>query len=122
MTQLQRLRNRRSEILKEISALEQIRRGSVVEQYIETVNADGTKVRRGPYALYSYKEKKKTVSRRVSNPELAKVYREQINAFRRFQELNTELTSIGEKISDMVISEEDDQKKQQKSLSNKTRK
>lgn len=110
MTQLQRLRNRRSEILKEISDLEQIRRGSVVEQYVESVKADGSIIRRGPYALYSYKEKKKTVSRRVSNPELAKVYREQINAFRRFQELNTELTTIGEKISDMVISEEDDKK------------
>jgi len=122
MTELERLRNRRSEILKGISELEQIRRGSVVEQYVETVKADGSTVRRGPYALYSYKEKKKTVSRRVSNPELIKVYREQINAFRRFQELNTELTSIGEKISDMVISEEDDKKKQQKSLSNKIRK
>jgi|COG998Drversion2_1049125.scaffolds.fasta_scaffold176545_1 hypothetical protein len=110
MTQLERLRLRRNEILKEISALEQIRRGSVVEQFIETVKADGSIIRRGPYALYSYKEKKKTVSRRVSNPELVKVYREQINAFRRFQELNTELTSVGEKISDMVISEEDDKK------------
>lgn len=110
MTQMERLRIRRNEILKEISALEQIRRGSVVEQVVKTVKADGSIVRRGPYALYSYKEKKKTVSRRVSNPELVKVYREQINAFRRFQELNTELTSIGEKISDMVISGEDGKK------------
>lgn len=110
MTHLERLRIRRSKILKEISALEQIRRGSVVEQFIETVKADGSIVRRGPYALYSYKERKKTVSRRVSNPELVKVYREQIKAFRRFQELNAELTSVGEKISDTVISEKDDKK------------
>jgi len=110
MTQLERLRLRRNEILKEIADLEQIRRGSVVEQFVETVKADGSRIRRGPYALYSYKEKKKTVSRRVSNPELVKVYREQINSFRRFQELNMELTSVGEKISDMVISEEDNKK------------
>ncbi len=122
MTQLERLRLRRNEILKEISSLEQIRRGSVVEQFIETVKADGSVVRRGPYALYSHKEKKKTVSRRVSDPELVKVYRQQINAFRRFQELNAELTSIGEKISDLVISEQQEEKKQQKSLSNRIRK
>ncbi|GBE02710.1 hypothetical protein BMS3Bbin06_00446 [bacterium BMS3Bbin06] len=110
MTQLQGLRIRRDEILKEITALEQIRRGSVVEQFVETVKADGSKVRRGPYALYSYKEKKKTVSRRVSNPELVKVYRKQIKAFRRYQELSAELICIGEKISDMIISEGDDKK------------
>lgn len=110
MTKLERLRIRRNKILKEISALEQIRRGSVVEQFIETVKADGSIIQRGPYALYSYKESKKTVSRRVSNPELVKVYREQIKAFRRFQELNTELTSVGEKISDTIISEKDDKK------------
>ncbi|RMG00944.1 MAG: hypothetical protein D6726_10485, partial [Nitrospirae bacterium] len=77
MTQLERLRARRNEILKEITALEQMRRGSVVEQFVKTVKADGSIVRRGPYALYSYKEKKKTVSRRVSDPELVKVYRRQ---------------------------------------------
>lgn len=110
MTQLERLRARREEIIKEISKLEQIRRGSIVEQYVETVKADGSINRRGPYALYSYKEKKKTVSRRVTNPELVTVYREQINAFRSFQELNVELISVGEKISDVVISEQDNKK------------
>lgn len=110
MTQLEKLRGRRNVILKELSALEQIRRGSVVEQFVETVKADGSIARRGPYALYSYKEKKRTVSRRISNPEVVKVYREQINSFRRFQELTAELTAVGEKISDMVISEQEDKK------------
>ena len=64
MTHLETLRSRRSKILKEMSGLEQMRRGSVVEQFVEMVKADGSKVRRGPYALYSYKENKKTVSRR----------------------------------------------------------
>lgn len=114
MTELERLRDRRDEIIKEISKLEQIRRGSIVEQFVETVKADGRINRRGPYALYSYKEKKKTVSRRVTNRELVKLYRKQINAFRSFQELNAELICVGEKISDVVISEQDNKKKQQK--------
>ena len=69
MTHLETLRSRRSKILKEMSGLEQMRRGSVVEQFVEMVKADGSKVRRGPYALYSYKENKKTVSRRVTDSQ-----------------------------------------------------
>ena len=37
---------------------EQMRRGSVVEQFVEMVKADGSK-KGGPYALYSYKENKR---------------------------------------------------------------
>ena len=105
MTHLETLRSRRSKILKEMSGLEQMRRGSVVEQFVEMVKADGSKVRRGPYALYSYKENKKTVSRRVTDSKLIQVYRRQIQAFRRFQELTVELISLGEKISNTAISD-----------------
>jgi len=91
--------------LAEIAALEQIRRGSVVEQFVETTRKDGTKSRRGPYVLYSYKEKGKTVSRRITDREQISVYREQIEAFRRFQELTAELLAIGERISDRMLYE-----------------
>ena len=62
------LKMRRDEILEEIKSLEQMRRGSVVEQVYESVGKDGEKVRRGPYLLYSFKEKGKTVSRRIKYP------------------------------------------------------
>ena len=120
MTQLEKFRSRWQEILKEMGNLSEMRRGSVVEQFVETVKTDGTKVRRGPYALYSYKEKAKTVSRRVSNKESIKLYCRQILAFRRFQDLTQELISLGEKISDACISEENE-KKTSKSLSSKTK-
>ncbi len=120
MTQLEKFRSRWEEILKELANLSEMRRGSVVEQFVETVKADGTKIRRGPYALYSYKEKAKTVSRRMSNPESIKHYRRQIQAFRRFQYLTQELISLGEKISDASISEENE-KKTLKSSSSKTK-
>ena len=120
MTQLEKFRSRWQEILKELGNLSEMRRGSVVEQFVETVKTDGTKIRRGPYALYSYKEKAKTVSRRVSNPESIKLYRRQIQAFRRFQDLTQELISLGEKISDASISEENE-KKTLKSSSSKTK-
>lgn len=119
MSQPETLRARRKEILRELAGLEQMRRGSVVEQFVETARADGSKVRRGPYALYSYKDRKKTVSRRLTDPRLTEMYRKQIQAFRRFQELISELTSLGEKISDSVVPDKEE-KKLPRSSSKKT--
>jgi len=99
----EKLRARREAILEEIAGIEQMRKGSVTEQYVETVRADGSKGSRGPYFLYSFKEKKKTVSRRITRRDLVPVYRDQIEAFRRFGELVSELTAIGEKLGDLSI-------------------
>lgn len=110
MVNLEDLRSRRREILKELAGLEQMRRGSVVEQFVESVKADGTRVRRGPYALYSYKDDNKTVSRRVTDNRLVQVYRGQIQAFRRFQGLVSELVLLGEKISDGAVSDTEEKK------------
>lgn len=111
MAESGKLRSRWQEIVSELAELSEMRRGSIVEQFMETVNADGTKTRRGPYVLYSYKENNKTVSLRLRDPELADTYRKQIGAFRRFQDLMQELVSLGEKISNTVVHEEDDKKK-----------
>jgi len=110
MERLAVLRRRRQEILVQIGELEEMRRGSVVEQFVERVNADGSVKRLGPYPLYSYKEKKKTVSRRLKGAETATVYRRQIDRFRRFQALCAELVAIGEEISDIVVSAPDNKK------------
>ena len=121
MAQIERLEGRWGEILKELSQLKEMRRGSIVEQYVETVRADGSKGKRGPYTLYSYKEKAKTISRRLSDPGMVRIYQGQIKAFRRFQELIQELITLGERISDSVISGYDFKKKP-KSLLSKTKK
>ena len=110
MQNIEMLRQRRDGILKEIASLEQMRRGSVCEQFIECVRKDGSKSTRGPYYLYTFKQKGKTISRRVSRSQ-ADLYRRQIEAFRRFQKLTRELTGIGEKISDLALTGESDEKK-----------
>ncbi len=51
------LHAQRRALLDQIENLEQIRRGSITEQFVEAVHQDGTKVRRGPYVLYSYKDR-----------------------------------------------------------------
>jgi hypothetical protein len=103
MGTLEKLKARRESIIEEIRTLEQMRRGSLVEQYVETVGRDGAKARRGPYVLFSFKEKKKTFSKRITNPRHVAIYREQIQAFRRFQELAAELVCIGEQIADLGV-------------------
>jgi hypothetical protein len=108
---LTQVRKRRKELLAQMAAIEQMRRGSLCPQVFEAVRKDGTKVRRGPYILYTSKVKGKTVSRRISNPEQAERYGDQIAAFRRFEALAGELVRIGEKISDLVLSDEEELKK-----------
>ena len=109
--QLARVRKRRRELLEQLARIEQMRRGSLCSQLFEATRKDGTKVYRGPYPLYTYKEKGKTVSRRITNPEEIGRYREQIDAFRRFQTLACELVRVGERISDLVLSDEEELKK-----------
>jgi hypothetical protein len=121
MTQMETLIGRWEEIIKELSGLFEMRRGSVVEQFVETLRKDGTRTRRGPYALYSYKEKARTISQRLSDPELVETYRGQIQAFRRFQELVQEMVTLGERISEVAISD-GREKKQSRSASKRTRK
>jgi len=86
---------RRRDILAELAGLTRIRRGSVTEQYVEAAGRRGQVLRRGPYPLYSFKTKGRTVSRRIRK-EQAAVYREQIAAGRRFQELTHALMELGE--------------------------
>lgn len=90
------LLDKRKVIIEELVSLDRMRRGSIVEQYVETKNKKGEIVRRGPYPLYTYKERGKTVSRRLKNPQEVKVYRRQIETFRRFEALTSELRKIGE--------------------------
>jgi hypothetical protein len=97
----EQIRARRKVVLAELASLEEIRRGSVTEQFVEATKKDGSKVRRGPYPLYTFKEKGKTVSRRLKRGQEVENYRQQIDAFRRFQELMAELLRMGEQFSDL---------------------
>lgn len=94
----------RRQLLSRIEDLDQIRRGSITEQFVESVRKDGHKVRRGPYTLYSFKDKGgRTVSRRLRDPAQIAHYRSQIEAFRQFQQCTAELLALGEALSDRAI-------------------
>lgn len=121
MATAEQVRSRRKGVLEELGELQHIRRGSVVEQYVEDVHKDGSPVRRGPYMLYSYKEKTKTISRRLKSPQEAEMYRKQIKGFRRFQELVNELVGLGEQLCEIEDQAPANLKKTTRSKSKKMR-
>ena len=95
------IRARRQHILQELEALEQMRRGSVVEQYREVSRPGARRTWQGPYPLYTYKEKGRTISRRLKGEVQVRLYRNQIENFRRFEQLMRELIQLGEQLCDL---------------------
>ena len=111
MDPIAKINKRRTEIVREIAALPPLRRGTVSEQYLETVRKDGSRTKRGPYCLYTFKEKGKTVSRRLRDKAQVQLYREQIDAFRRFQSLMAERVEVGQARADQTGAEAGQKKK-----------
>ena len=122
MNSLEDLKERKKELLDKIRTLKDMRQGSIVEQYFENKGKDGSVVRQGPYLLYSYKVKGKTISRRLSGVSMAERYQEEINEYRRFEELCSELVETSHKICDLKEKESDDsrEKKRRKPSSRKS--
>jgi len=70
MSQLAKLRKLRQELLDHIGSIEEMRRGSVIRQFFKTKRRElNVPVLIGPYALYTFKKKRKTVGRRLREPE-----------------------------------------------------
>ena len=103
MDQLHSLLMTRDRLVKEIVSLGDMRRGSVVEQFVDSKLKDGTKVKRGPYWLYSHKQDGKTLSRRLPDADMAAKYQAHIGEFRRFTELCQQLLDVNHEICDMKM-------------------
>lgn len=110
------IQEQRTNILNELTQIVEMRRGSIVNQVVESVGADGKNHRRGPYPIYTFKEAGKTVSRRLTNPDLIDLYRQHIDQGHRFQELTAQLMRVGEQLSDQKL-ETSAQKKTSKPVS-----
>ena len=99
------LEQQRQGLLRQLSELHELRRGSLTEQFLTVKHADGSKVRRGPYPLLTRKEAKKTVSLRINYPALVPLYRQQIQAMRQFESLVDQLVRVGEQLGDLAVAE-----------------
>ena len=104
------VQQRRRQLLDELAQLEQIRRGSLTEQFVEATGRDGRRYQRGPYPLYTFKSGGKTISRRLSGTEQVRRYRDQVQAGHRFQELTRELMELGETLCDQVLQSDAEKK------------
>lgn len=115
MNSVEKLTQRKAEILKEIARLGPMRRGSVTEQFLTSTRRDGSKRKRGPYTVYSFKPGHKTRSRRLRGDKQRTAYRQQIEAFRRFERLAAELVEISQQLADLAVAEEGEEKKRLRS-------
>ncbi len=99
MTLIQMLRERRRQILAQISLIEEMRRGSVIRQFLK-IKLKGRRkpVLSGPYALFSFKRKGRTISRRVHDIEEVRRLEQQVENYHLFQRLCRQLVEIGEAI------------------------
>lgn len=99
------LEHQRQALLQQLSSLQQLRRGSLTEQFLRGQRKDGSPVKRGPYPLLTRKEGQKTVSLRLTDPELVPLYRQQIQAMRQFETVVDRLVQVGEQLSDLAVNE-----------------
>jgi len=99
MSLLSKLRQARQDILAQIALLEEMRRGSVIRQFLK-VQLKGKRkpIFSGPYALLSFKQKGKTVSRRLHDLDEIRRLEQQVENYHIFQQLCRRLVEIGEAI------------------------
>lgn len=99
------LEQQRQGLLRQLTDLRELRRGSLTEQFLTVKHADGSSVKRGPYPLLTRKEASKTVSHRITDPALVPLYRQQILAMRQFEGVIDQLVRLGEQLGDLAVAE-----------------
>ena len=99
------LQHQHQQLLQQLSGLQELRRGSLTEQFLMVKRKDGSRVKRGPYPLLTRKQGQKTISRRLTDPALLPLYRRQIQAMRQFEGVVEGLVRVGEQLSDLVVAE-----------------
>jgi uncharacterized protein DUF6788 len=99
------LQQQRQRLLQQLSGLQEVRRGSLTEQFLMVNRKDGSQVKRGPYPLFTRKLGQKTISRRLTDPALLPLYRRQIQAMRQFETVVDGLVRVGEQLSDLAVAE-----------------
>lgn len=98
-SRLSRLCRLRSELIGRIAEIGDMRRGSVVRQFIKRNRGGLGKPRLwGPYVLYTCKRKGKTIGRRLRRPDEIRRLEKRVENYHLFRRLCTELVDVSEKI------------------------
>lgn len=118
MYSIQEVEQRRNRILDEMRAIRSLRRGTINEQFIKDLRKKGAEpVLRGPYYVFSRREGKKTVSRRLKPGEDLDQARLDIAEHKRFLGLCQEFEKLTEQLGDLIRGDEGQEKKRRRSSS-----
>jgi hypothetical protein len=99
MKVLERLRQKRQELLARIGLIEEMRRGSVTRQFLKVrLKNQAEPVLSGPYALFTRKSGGRTVGRRLQDPEEIRRLEQQVENYHAFQGLCRQLVEVSEQI------------------------
>ena len=94
-----RLLQTRQQILTQIALIDEMRRGSVIRQFLKIrLKGQSKPSLAGPYALLTLKKKGRTVSRRLRDLDEIRRLENQVENFHTFQRLCHQLVEIGEAI------------------------
>ena len=97
---------RRKAILQEIYELRPLRRGTINEQFLKSIDANGNKRLRGPYFLESRREGTKTISRRIPHgPELERAQAAIAN-YKKYSALMSEFESLTERLDEQAAQQD----------------
>ena len=99
------LEQQRQGLLRQLGDLRELRRGSLTQQFLTVKHADGSAVKRGPYPLLTRKQAQKTVSVRLTDPDLVPLYRRQIQTMREFERVVDQLVCVGEELGELAVAE-----------------
>jgi len=111
MDNYRQLSQRRAQIVEQIAALGAMRKGSITEQHLPTRRSDGSLYRRGPYLTYTFKHGGKTCGKHLRDAQESELYRRQIEVFRRYQDLSTQLVQVSQRLADLEAAGDDGCKK-----------
>jgi hypothetical protein len=115
MDNYRQLSLRRAQIVEQIAAGGPMRMGSITEQHLPTRRSDGSLYRRGPYLTYTFKRAGKSCGKHLRDAREADLYRRQIEAFRRYQELSAQLVQFSQRLADLEAAGEAGCKKNSRS-------
>lgn len=123
MSVITRLEERRGQILQEMKQIRAMRKGSVIKQYFKVKkNGEKEPVLKGPYWLYTRKEKGKTVGQRLRKDD-AERFSEEVDACHHFQGLCREYAEVTERLGTLEreLGAGSPEKKRRRSRSSRTR-
>jgi len=102
MNEVERVRKERDGVLEEMRGIESMARGTINEQYFPVIRqGKKTGQKRGPYYVWSRRQGKRTVSKRLRSAAQLQQARADLAAHQRFVALCQEFEALTERLGQL---------------------